>query len=317
MKRGLNKEQGSALLIVMVVISVIATLSLAVIQLALMSSRAVARTEDGINAQLAAMAGIEDSLLRWKFNRNTEAPQKNSFGECTTSPYEESDRFDRIVLGLDGQQDSSVGGPNSCILKSVAPRSDSMVYDVKISHRLKKGASECVRSSKSISVPGLPTCPSAPGENAIALKKDQIAEYNVQGLSNISLKWGVRANSYVGLENVALEIVSLGDSCLGQDKICNKQVYQNPLTSSANFSSGGGEILRIKIFGADLDYYALSAGDNNYSLDTRFTTIDSTGYYGGVQRRLRLTLDRLTGQALPIYDFALFSGSSGIQDNSQ
>lgn len=312
MKRGFKKEQGSALLIVMVVISVIATLSLTIIQLALMSSRSVLRTEDGMNAQIVAMAGIEDGLLRWKFDRNVEAPAKNDqIRECSSSPYEESDRFDRVILGLESESEDTV---QSCILRTSAPSPNEMVYDIKVSHRLKQGVSECVRGS-GVDAPVIaPNCPSAPGDNNFALRQDQTIEYGVADLASITLNWRFN-NSYPNPSNVILEVVSLGDSCASQDKICNKETYN--LSDSGNpqiFTVGLGERLRIKVLGASLDYYNLSAPSN--SLDTRFTTMDVTGYYGGVQRRLRLKLDRLTGQALPIYDFALFSGGGGIE-NSQ
>lgn len=316
--RGCQKEQGSALLIVMVVVSVVATLSLTIIQLTLMSSRSVLLTEDGINAQIVAMAGIEDGLLRWKFNRNAEAPQKNPQNDCTDYPHDGSDKFDRIILGADSDEGSN---SKQCISQDRNPPSSSqMAYDIKMYHRLPPGTVECVGTVPSHIFGEDVACMNLD----VALERDRTAEYTLEGLtsSNLMLYW--KLDPILSPENIVLEVISLRDE-RGDTVVSSKANYalsnnpSNNLTCDASrecrasFNIDNGDILRIKPFGADLIYYAIEAGAAGDSLDTRFTTMDVTGYYGGVQRRLTLKLDRLTGQALPIYDFALFaSGPGGI-----
>lgn len=315
MKRG-QAQKGNALLIVLVVIAVISALSLTVIQFAILSSRAVIRTEDSVSSYLIATAGLEDGLLRWKFDRDTEAPIPSGTN-CATAPHQNSNLFDRVNLTT-RQIQKCIEAENS------PPRVDEMVYDIKLFHRLAPGKKECVGNLRpgDVNLSLEDSC--TPVASGTALAQDQTAEYDIKNISDpldIYWKFGPQGPNL----KVLLEVVSLGENCPSRDKICNKKSFQlvaptgtpascNLLTRvcSATFYRNQGDTLRIKSFGSKLDYYIISSNNSSDSLDTRFTEMDVTGYYGGVKRRLRLKLDRLTGQALPLYDFALFSGEGDI-----
>lgn len=314
MKRG-QAQKGNALLIVLVVIAVISTLGLSVIQFAIFSSRSVIRTEDSINSYLIATSALEDGLLRWKFDRDIEAPVPGT--NCSTVPFENSNFFDRINL--------TTRQIEKCFnTASSPPPSDQMVYDIKVFHRLAPGKKECVGNLRSgqVNLSSEDSC--IPVKLGTALSQDQAVEYDIKNITDsIDINW--KFGPQGPRNKVLLEVVSLGANCSFRDKICNKKSFRliassgNPVSCnqmtrvcSATFYKDQGDTLRIKPFGAKLDYYIISSNNRSDSLDTRFTEMDVTGYYGGVKRRLRLKLDRLTGQALPLYDFALFSGESDI-----
>src|SRR3990167_9958931 len=74
-RRGLNPQQGSALLITMIVIAVVGSIAFAIGASTITAFRQQTQIEDSLNAYAAATAGLEDGLLRWRFDKDTETPR--------------------------------------------------------------------------------------------------------------------------------------------------------------------------------------------------------------------------------------------------
>ena len=49
---------------------------------------------------------------------------------------------------------------------------------------------------------------------------------------------------------------------------------------------------------------------NGTKIDSRYTYIEATGYFGGAKRKLKISIDRATGSMLTPYDFLLYSNEN-------
>ncbi|MBI4185824.1 hypothetical protein HY524_02160 [Candidatus Berkelbacteria bacterium] len=310
-----RSQQGSALLITMIVITVLGTIAFAIGSSTIASFRRQSQIEDSLNAYQAAVSGLEDGLLRWKFDKDTETPvtrtnagRANESGDfdCTTAtrPTTSSTYYDRVNL--------TKGTVTYCLNPATAavPDPSDIVYDLKIHYKLDPGQPEIVTSQ-----------PTAGGGSIPALAKDQVVEYDISdivnnGASSINLNWIFSQIVNVGNSQQNFEVYSV-DS-LGNVKA--KRLYVPMFSRQAQvgivfpFTLNGGTKLRIKPFGDDLIKYDLkiSTGSSTSALDSRLTNIEVTGYFGSAKRKLKLTLDRESGSILPIYDYALFSETTGI-----
>ncbi|MBI2589643.1 hypothetical protein HYW32_01265 [Candidatus Berkelbacteria bacterium] len=295
-------EAGSALLITMIVITVIGSVSFAVANTTLSEFRSQARLEDGLNAFAASSAGIEDGLARWRFNRNSEVPADDN-GSCTAAPRPTTSTtyYDRVNL-TDGTVETCIDPENVD-----PPDPADIVYDIKMYYKRDPGEDERVVGQNS------------PQGYIPALKQDTSVEYDVTELEQqngqVLLNWDFLQQVFCGSSQY-FEVTAL-DS---QGQITHKENFDPcPFGSSSqyggfwNFPLNGGNKLRFRPYGDDLDSYTLRPiNGSQAALDGRFTTIETVGYYGTSKRKLKLVLDRLSGTILPIYDYVLFSENSGI-----
>lgn len=304
----MQQERGSALLITMVVITVAGTLALASLQFTLSTFRQLARLDDAQHALSAAHSGLEDALLRWRFSKNAQVPAPSQ--ACPNAPTANSNLYTRINL-------SGTVEPIECVAISEPPRaSNNLVYDLKISHRLEPGVQECVGDAPS--PPAKPDDICLRTETPFALAQDTPIEYSLESLSSsfINIDWQFSNDNLIGV-NRQIELISLADTC-PLDGVCNRAVVtgQDGIVNSYSFDLRGGTTLRFKAIGRNVAWYVLSSQDTDDQLDTRFTNIEVVGYFGGTKKKLRLILDRLTGSALPLYDYVLFSGEGSIDKTS-
>jgi len=72
--RSAKPQRGFALLLTLVVVSVIGVVAFGVGRLTLTEFRQTVRFQDSQDALQTAEAGIEDGLVRFRFNRDTEVP---------------------------------------------------------------------------------------------------------------------------------------------------------------------------------------------------------------------------------------------------
>jgi len=268
----------------MVVIAVLGSLSFSIGRVSLARFTQVARLEDSLNAYQAASAGIEDGLLRFRFSNTVQAPLA-----CPTadSPTTSTQFFVRT--------DIATGQTTTCVdSTSSAPPVADTVYDMKVYHTLDQGVAEIQA-----------TVTNARGTFP-ALKQDQSVEYDVSNTQDtVQVSW-VFANP--GALN-ALEIIPLDQS--GSVVRSEKRFIRGSASGNTSIKVTGVSTLRIRPFGSDLKRYTLTPAAGQ-SISSRDTYIESTGYFGRSKRKLKITLDRLSGSIQELYDFVLFSGSGNI-----
>lgn len=301
----MKPEAGNALLITMVVITVIGTVGFGVSRIALSSLRNQNRLEDSASAYQAASAGIEDALLRWRFNKHVELPAVGSISGCTQSPNASSSAYTRVNL--------TRGTIDACINPDevVPPNVNEIAYDLKISFKRAPGEPEIVDSlllSSGQSVPGL--------------ARDEVAEYSVKDIvaqgGDIKLQIVPEVTSLV---NNLLEIIMLDDhgAQTGKRLVTGAELSAMVSMPSPVRIVAGTSLIRLKYYGQDLRGYtvyppeSLGTSGEGAVIDSRITNIESIGYFGGTKRKLQLSLDRFSGSTLQMFDFVLFSsGGSDI-----
>lgn len=302
----MQKEAGNALLITMVVITVVGSVGFGVSRIAISALRQQNRLEDSANAYQAAMAGIEDGLLRWRFNKNTEVPARGSGADCPGSPTTTSQLYTRINLSTTDPAKQV----KHCIDPSQepTPSPNEIVYDLKLHYRKDPGEPERVESTTS------------PTGKIPALKRDEIIEYNVEGVptDNGGLKLSLKPEGENAIDGDIVEVIGLEGSgykrVFLRNEIDNMRGNPQRLRLTPETSS-----IRLKYQGQDVDWYELqpppptSPEDTRSAIDSRISTVEATGYFGTTKRKLKLSLDRKTGSLLSLFDYALFSGESGIE----
>lgn len=297
----MNGERGTALLITLVLIAVIGSIAFGVGRASLTNLRQTSRLEDSLDAYQAARAGIEDALLRFKFDKNAEAPTTAIQG-CSRLPdiTKDSQVYARVDLSVaDGQP--TVSCPN--LAQGQFPTNpNDIVYDLKMYHKRPVGQDECV-AVPSYNASVLPGCTSNLPPGVPALRRDTAVEYDVSDVQSGPITINASFAQPDALNQI--EVLELNnDGSEGAHHLLRtfptSEVIKTPQLAR----------IRLRPFQNDLQMYDLRVAAG--SLDSRFTTVESIGYFGVSKRKLTLTLDRLSGSIFDVFDFVLFSGTGSI-----
>ncbi|MEK7183959.1 MAG: hypothetical protein AAB701_00350 [Patescibacteria group bacterium] len=173
----MSGERGAALLITLVLITVIGSIAFGVGRSTLTNFRLVTRLEDSLNAYQAAQAGIEDGLLRFRFDKNAEVPTN-----CPDAPKPTTNTSYYARVSLLGS-----GLPNCADLSAtpfVAPSTSEIVYDLKMHFRKDPGQSECIVTAPAAQADKDRGCTELVGA---ALARDTSVEYAVEGINNLKV----------------------------------------------------------------------------------------------------------------------------------
>lgn len=134
--------------------------------------------------------------------------------------------------------------------------------------------------------------------------QDQVAEYDISNVPNLTLKCDTGCGTDIN-NSLEYSTISVIDSVASdKDLLFGSNLMGNIVTTNA-------KKLRVKSWGETPKGYTISTTGGDMKLDSRYTIIESTGFYGNTQRKLRVEIDRASGRILPLYDFVLF-GETGI-----
>lgn len=288
-----NLKKGSAILIVMLLITVLSAVALTVGYLAMAEVNMEANSEDGAKAYYAAEAGIEDGLLRFRYDNNVEV------GNFSGSP-----KVERINISDGRRMTSDTSAPIFYdITDALTPPSDptKLYYDLRI--KFKEQSDD---TSASIDIDD---------DKKLAKNESIFLEAFDQNV-NVTLRFNSEEQGCTG--------ISGAKKCFVQFR----QIAPTGTTSAsfAGFLSAGdvtspditvnvGNILEIKPWNIDIAYKIKAvkiAGGAALELDSGYTTIESTGYAGGAKRKLQAKVDRKSGKLMEVFDFVLNSTSNSI-----
>lgn len=282
--------RGSALIATLIIASAIAVFVFSIGGATIGEIETSGALEDSTIAFSAAEAGIEEGLLRWRFNRNIELPEVNMT----------EDNFKGIRVNL-------TSGEVSATLLDSPPESNATdsVYDLRMWFK-----ADAIGSADLAS----PTYKTR-------LFKDQTLELDVSSLRGQTLVF-----TYLSPTGYAARIEShiIADDGSGLIFETSKQLTELSSGRSVNIgpipegSDGLGYLVRIKpfIFETASGAAAPESSSVNYALtpetpgslvDGGTTYIEATGYYGTAKRKLLAKIDRKSGTILGVFDFVLFS----------
>lgn len=335
--RKINQE-GNALIVTLLVISVLASIAFTTSRLAISELRQTTQLEDSEMAYQSAEAGIESGLLLFRYNQDVELPNSNVT--------ELDNVFFRYNL-TDGVEISNT--------QEMDP--NKQYYDLKIWHRNNENV-EIVKSracsqkyfdeGKCVSVDnqyfnsdyvdGVDEEGILSGYVIPAISQDNFVEYDMSGLSSTSdiyLKWRFTHNvlgsnrdklklQYIPRDNEGDNILSNLGTDLARMMSGAKYAFSYDKSENSgnlslnlpikNISTSDGlknaNKIRIKPSGENILTYSITLNTSNttQNMDSKYSYIEATGYYGGSQRKLKIKIDRNTGSSISPVDFVLVQG---------
>ena len=302
-----NRHKASSLVLVVVVMAVIITAVFSASRLALVQFNQANRDEDNIFAYYAAKAGIEDGLIRFRYNRDAETPTSTA-----TPPKLKVQRYNLTT------------GANSEVAEGakVTLKKSEQSYDMKLQFRGSQigdfndvsAKNPDVAKDDFLELTGFP-----------ATGRQYFLRYRFEFYNNGT---GCDANALVQIQQIQQTVdvskpisydqVSVkkiaGESFIDSQASNNLFVRVNPGTGGEKLTSS----IRLRPFGCSIRY-ALATTDASGSggspgpmFDNLTSTITSTGYYGDAKRTLIAEIDRLSGQLISVYDFNVYAGTGSI-----
>lgn len=289
MKMNMKKRKGSSLLLVLLITAGIVTIIFGTQRIALVQFSQTSREEDNIYALYAAKAGIEDGLLRYRYNKNVET-NKNF-------------RFNLADGASLGEGRDSTANPVS---NETGYSPTKEFYDLNIAYRVSQlgslsDATKDVRIEKdqSIDITGFDTNSGAGYYLGYLIRFDSISASCTAEFQNYK-ESGISAPKNI-------------DSTLADP---NTKIYNSNTAGNNNPVDLGQSLVRVTMIGCGASFQAQlidgSGNANGLMLDGLTTTITSTGYYGSSKRTLVATVDRRTGNLTKIYEFTAYSGQGNV-----
>ena len=305
----MKRKLGSSLVLVTVIVATIVIIAFGASRTALVQFSQSNSDEDNVQAYYAAKAGIEDGLIRYRYNPDVETREGKVFS------------FDLTNGHLNPNSNSQF---NDIDESSIRTQWESefepfhQYYDLKISFK----------GSTLGNISNL--------DNSRTLTKDNSLQ--LSGFSNpgsiyylhFKLKWDPSCNLNTSLVQFQQILETAGNNTLTYEQITAKktQATQNVYDSN-NFQNllirtdvgNNGELsnyVRIRSYGCDVKY-AFETVDSstnptpNIKFDNLKTYIIATGYFGSAKRTLIAEVDRTSGRLISIYDFNLYAGQGDVK----
>ncbi|OGD63929.1 hypothetical protein A3A71_01950 [Candidatus Berkelbacteria bacterium RIFCSPLOWO2_01_FULL_50_28] len=285
-------KKGSSLILVAIIMAGIIAVVFGSYRLALVQFNQSTRDEDKMFAYYAANAGIEDGLIRFRYNRDAETPV---------------DKFSRLNL--------TTGHPYGDTDQPLKQMNDyeptDQYYDLQLKFKV-----------DAIGFDGV-----APGR----LTKDstlQLSGFSSQS-NPYYLRYKFRfLNSCTG---GVVQIQQLRETPSGAQVLYSQKTIrqtagdtydskdvENMLVGAANELTS---VFRLRNYSCPIDFsfQTVTGITNEVKANVQFdglkTYAISTGYFAGTKRTLVAEIDRRSGQLISIYDFNLYAGQGSISPN--
>lgn len=231
----MNKLRGSSLMLVMLIIAGIITVVFASQRLSLVQFSQSGREEDNLFAYQAAKAGLEDGLLRYRFNRDVEVPAPGqdinlTKGEATITGSAKDTRYNlQIEYKTTKLADIALNKDDSLDLSGFTPSNVSPIMAVTVSRNTGyEAATNCSLQLQQLRqvVAGQPTTVYSPIIHAIT-QQDQFISINIEtslpGVAqgsllnlvrlravNCNLKFSAQLNTNSNFDGLTAKIISTG-----------------------------------------------------------------------------------------------------------
>lgn len=293
----MRRQPGSALVFVLIIVAGIVTVTIGAQRLSLVQFNQATREEDNLFAYYAAKSGIEDGLLRFRYQRNVEIEASKvhrfditdgiSYGEInaaqaitTVSNYNAAHQYYDAAISFKTDQIGDFNFTNNPprleqdaeLQLTGFPNSTIYTDNYFLRYAFKFIGSDCRAKGAFVQLQEIVTSPS--GQTTYTQRQ-----------------------AVVGANNL---VDSRGDNL--------------PIATGANLSS----FVRIRPYYCPIQYAFTTATSANGAnggpqFDALQTKITATGYFGKTKRTLQAQIDRKSGTLINIYDFNLYSGEGSIQ----
>lgn len=345
----MQKKRGSAILIAILLVTGIGTVAFSFGRILYLQVASASRYENGAGAYYAAESGLEEGFLRYRYDRSTQQPLMSGVATDWLTKPGNVDRYnlsDGKTIGdnssgmvktvavsdlskqyYDLRMGSSIGNISSndstdvdpaFITADYATSSDSPYYIPRDTTK-KISLGDLYLGGDDLDL-YFRSYPNMTGyTHSLAKKECTLVEVKLVGqIDGASSPEQYKAMLYNPSTNCdyARDLIKL-DSTLG-DQVNVKYNYLGSgdysFKSVLRYAMGLGSFhysnatLYLKPIGADIAYKTKdSAGLSD--LHSGYTTLTSTGYYGGTARTLETKIDYQNGSLFDLYDYVIFSGS--------
>lgn len=330
------KKRGSAIVIAIFLIAAIGGIAFSFGRVLYLELNNASISESGIGAYYAAESGIEESFLRYRYDKNSTLPASWTLDDST-----EFSRGNLTTLTSDGSSVRDTG----------ITEANQQIYDLRMGSEVENYGwdsnddGQISESDLAVSEVGDSYEQIHPEFKILrdnSFKLDTTDIFNEQDLALVfrptidSIGSGGTIGDYglIDKDCVLLEIKVTGKknntSPLEEKKTLfyssnpacgNLQSSQNTYAYTLSASGyvvidnlkgpmgitnlNGGSSLSIKPIGADIAFI-LNKTDSTSKLYGPFATIVSTGYYGGTTRTITANIDRQSGTVYDLFDFVIY-----------
>lgn len=324
MKEKIIRQTGTALLITLLLAGVISAIAFGMTKITLNEVFVGMKGQEGLEAQYAAQAGVEDALMRYKFHDKTslEMPDRARGGTNGTN------EVVRVYLNrfLVEKLDPTTNRPEA--------NADDYYYDLKVWHKQDCQADSC----------------------EYILKKDESISLDTSDITGtINVAWNLyNVNDRIIGTMPAIEAKKTGlwyrlsdpDAAhqgqidpTGQSRefftflnyynpLDDPTLYPNPDPrfnqpgiriprgiTGVPLSTRGGRNLKFKAFlpnspsGA---YIKITIASTPEAVGGPKTYIESTGHYGDTAKKIEVTVDRESKSIIDVFDYVIYSGDGPL-----
>lgn len=316
-----SDRRGSALIITMLMVTVIASVSFAVTALALSEFRKAANIQDSIVAYYAAESGLEHGLMEYRLWHDAEISKEI---------------YDNLQTGADLVIPTDKDGTAQSFRLTGTTPGETLPNFVKNDDEAGKGKTwydlkMFYRGDKvgEVDASGNPVVDAAKSPR---VKRDSAAEYNVEGAKTFKFAWapdpvtGSPATQPAPFPDppgyryfVQLTFTSTGETTCPDrvNRILGSKDANDPLQRQDSVDIGGCNFTSVRIKPWNMNYaqYGFTLLDSSGSrmpVDQLRTSLVSTGYSGGAKRTLQLNLSRTIGTIIESGDFLFLSGDKPL-----
>lgn len=326
---GKKRKSGSAIIIAFLLMAVVSGTAFAIARLFYLDTAAGGLYENSTVAYYAAESGIEEGMLRYRFNRNAQV-------ESGTTDYVNYAKVNRNNLTTGAVTENTSPGNN--VIQS------DQVYDLNMFYKAPYYGTDA-NNDTTLNQDDLALVGSGYGEE-YKVPRDEAVKIDITdtlgtglGDSNLFVKLGaVQTSSGMRTDDQAFiearitgtvgndlkefkralypqdhaTVERTGEAYApmlpftGADRIYEVFSLKTTIAGSNlfNTTSGNRVFLYLKPIGYDIYIGLVSQG--NSPISAPYSTIKSTGYYGGVGRTLTAKIDRQSGTVYDIFDFVVY-----------
>lgn len=323
---GKKRKSGSAIIIALLLMAVISGSAFAIARLFYLDTSLAGLYVDSTVAYYASESGVEEGLLRYRFDRNAEVAAATlnndylNFANVSRS---------NLVKGTVGTQATAFAQTDE-------------VYDLNMAYKTKFYGADLAEEFGVLDEKDL-NDPNYIGTEYNIARDESIKLDLTSALKNLNddvklyVKPAYDSGSGMSSNQIFLEAKITGK--IGGRLVEMKKALVVNGTSGSGAWNSGSYLKMDSIAGTDVNFvnklktklagsvaYDVGAGDNiflylkpigcsaeiglvpdsNNPITAPYTTVKSTGYYGGVARTLTAKIDRQSGTVYDLFDFVAF-----------
>ena len=320
------RSRGSAIIIAFFLMAAISGVTFAIARLFYLDTSAADIYENSTVAYYAAESGVEEGLLRYRFDRQSEVPV----------PANPSDNMVNRN-DLNGLRVYPLINPTDSLSSTVTDPNTKSIFDLRMSYKasfygnaaaaepkdvldgkdlksVNYGDEYLVPRDESVKIDITDTVGSNTDATFMVIMQNY---YNDRGFDKDTAFIEARVVGTVGsLEREDKKILVtkvtadpsmvLMQSDPGWVGYYDKEGFIRSITGSVDFTRSQTQrvFLYLRPIGCDIIIgIAPSAGN---SISAPYTTVKSTGYYGGISRTLEAKIDRQSGTVYDLFDFVTY-----------